>query len=237
MSPALAIGNITHEIIEQVYHLDAAERTVARALELMREHGMRLLSTPEYAAFVEDNGVKRSIMDAVQNLFVVEDPARVVVNPEHLEMELDVEIGGVHFTGKVDRLTVDGGNRVSDYKTGRAPGKYVEEKLSQPYLYALAFRTQFGMEIDDVELIFLNAKEVVRRPNDVALMEAMGDKLVAMRAGAQRDFAASVWSARTQPLCSYCAFQVACPARNSAAPTPGSAESDALLVEQNLLQR
>ena len=234
---ALAVGSITHEIVEYIYRLEPQERTIERALDLMREHGTRLLSTPEYSAFASDNEVKQQIMVAVQNLFTVEDPTTVVVQPEHLEMELDVEIGGVKFTGKVDRLTVDGGNRVTDYKTGRSPGKYVNDKLSQPFLYALAFREQFGMEVDEVELIYLHAKETVRRDNDVAVMEAMGGKLVDMRAGAERDLASSSWTATPQRLCDWCAFQVACPARNAAAPTPGSPESDALLAQQNLLQR
>lgn len=236
-SAALACGSITHEIIEMVYRLPAPERTRDRALELMREHGMRLLRTPEYQAFENDNAVKAQIMDAVQNLFKVEDPQSVVVQPEHLEMELNVDINGVRFFGKVDRLTVDGTTTVTDYKTGRSPGKYVDDRLAQPYLYALAFREQFDMAIDDVELIYLNAKETVRRPTNTTVMESMGEKLATMRAGAQKCVEASAWDARVQRLCDYCPFERVCPARNFDAPQPGTPASDNQLAAQGLLQR
>lgn len=236
-SAALACGSITHEVIEHLYRLAAHERTKERALELMREHGTRLLRQSEYQAYMNDNSVKRQIMEAVENLFDVEDPTQVEVQPEHLEMELNVEINGVHFFGKVDRLTVSGKNVVTDYKTGRSPGKFVDDRFAQPYLYALAFRTQFDMHIDEVELIYLNARERIARPNDVDVMERMGETLAVMRSEAVASLAESAWEAKVQRLCDYCPFSVVCPARQADAPQPGSDQSNATLLASGLLQR
>ena len=227
---ALVTGSISHEVIEHLYRLAPEERTVERAIELLREHGVRMLRKPEYEPFANDNAMKQLIREAVENLFQVESPTEVVVQPEHLEMELAVEINGVNFFGKVDRFTCDGTNRVTDYKTGRSPGKYVDDKLAQPYLYSLAFRLQHDIEVDEVELIFLNAKEVVRRPKDEGIMLSLGEKLAVMRSDSERDASASAWAARPQRLCDYCKFQPVCPAITPDAHTPGSPESDALLA-------
>jgi putative RecB family exonuclease len=160
-----------------------------------------------------------------------------VVAPEHLEMELEVEIDGVKFFGKVDRFTVDGVNRVTDYKTGKNPGRYIDDKLKQPYLYALAFKMQHNIDVDEVELIFLNAKHIEKRPVDFAIAEAMGVSLVRMRADSELSLSASAWDAKPGKLCSYCVFEGVCPAVTAQAPKPGSIESDNALIQLGLTRR
>ena len=181
--------------------------------------------------------MKWQVRNAVENLFEVEDPKALDVKSDHLEMDLEVEINGVEFFGKVDRYTADGIHRVTDYKTGRAPGRFIDDKLVQPLLYALAFKLQYDIEVDEVELIYLNAKEVVRRPADPKLTVQMGDKLSTMREASMRDFAECAWDARPQVLCNYCVFQPACPARNPDAPQPGTSHSDEVLAASGSLQR
>jgi putative RecB family exonuclease len=234
---ALAGGSITHEVLEYLYRLEPQDRTLDTAMDLLREHGARMLRSSEYKPFENDLKMKYSVKEAIENLFKVEDPKQVVVQPEHIEMELSVEINGVNFFGKVDRFTVDGLNRVTDYKTGKSPGKFIDDKLAQPYLYALGFKTQHDIVVDEVELIFLNAQEVVRRPADSGLVVAQGEKLAQMRAGSESDLASSSWEARVSRLCDYCAFQQVCPARTADAPIPGSAQSDTKLAEAGLLHK
>lgn len=236
-SAALAGGSITHEVIEYLYRLAPEERTVEAAMDLLREHGARMLQKPEYQPFATDNKMKQSVKEAVENLFKLETPHELVVAPEHLEMELDVEINGVKFFGQVDRFTVDGVNRVTDYKTGKAPGKFIEGKLAQPYLYALGFKTQHDINVDEVELIFLNAKEVVRKPVDAGLMNAQGEKLAEMREDSTQSIKNSEWEARPSVLCGWCAFERVCPAKSPDAPVPGNAHADVLLIEAGLKQR
>jgi len=196
-----------------------------------------MLKAAEYKPFESDNKMKYSVKEAIENLFKVENPPEVVVQPEHLEMELSVEINGVNFFGKVDRFTVDGVNRVTDYKTGKSPGKFVDDKLAQPYLYALGFKTQYDIDVDEVELIFLNAQEVVRRPVDSGLVVSQGEKLAQMRAGSESDVQNSSWEARVSRLCDYCAFERVCPARTPEAPVPGSTECDTKLSDAGLLHK
>ena len=234
---ALVGGNIAHDVIERLYRLPGEERTLERALDLLREHGPRMLKSSDYAKFAEDNAMKSNVKEAVENLFKLETPSELVVAPEHLEMELEVEIDGVKFFGKVDRFTVDGVNRVTDYKTGKNPGRYIDDKLKQPYLYALAFKMQHNIDVDEVELIFLNAKHIEKRPVDFAIAEAMGVSLVRMRADSELSLSASAWDAKPGKLCSYCVFEGVCPAVTAQAPKPGSIESDNALIQLGLTRR
>lgn len=234
---ALVGGNIAHDVIERLYRLPAEERTLERALDLLREHGPRMLKSSDYAKFADDNAMKSNVKEAVENLFKLETPSELVVAPEHLEMELEVEIDGVKFFGKVDRFTVDGVNRVTDYKTGKNPGRYIDDKLKQPYLYALAFKMQHNIDVDEVELIFLNAKHIEQRPVDFAIAEAMGVSLVRMRADSELAVSASAWEAKPGKLCSYCIFEAVCPAVTPEAAKPGSIESDNALIQLGLTRR
>jgi len=234
---ALVGGNIAHDVIERLYRLPGEERTLERALDLLREHGPRMLKSSDYAKFADDNAMKSNVKEAVENLFKLETPSELVVAPEHLEMELEVEIDGVKFFGKVDRFTVDGVNRVTDYKTGKNPGRYIDDKLKQPYLYALAFKMQHNIDIDEVELIFLNAKHIEQRPVDFAIAEAMGVSLVRMRADSELAVSASAWEAKPGKLCSYCIFEAVCPAVTPEAAKPGSIESDNALIQLGLTRR
>jgi len=236
---ALVGGNITHLVAEHLYKLSPEQRTVEAALQLLRDHGPEFLRKPQNVVFKDDNLMKQSVREAVLNLFELEDPTQIAVQPEHLEMNLRVPISGVEFTGTVDRFTQDGVNRVSDYKTGKGPGRFLDQKLTQPFLYALAFKTQHDIEVHEVELIYLNAKEVHRLPVVPSDMDDAGQQLVQMSDGSKSDFANSSWEAKTGPLCNWCAFKDVCPAFNTGTTslTPGSAESNEILVTAGLTQK
>lgn len=235
---ALVGGTVTHEVIEHLYRLPAEERTLEKALELLSEIGPKLLTRPDYQPFANDNDMKHKVKDAIEGLFKVEDPQALVVDPDHLEMELNVEVNGVPFFGKVDRLTVDGHDRVSDYKTGKASnGQFLEAKFDQPYLYALAFQLQYNIDITQVELIFLNERVSHTRPVDAAKTLQMGDKLAKMRDNSVRDFETASWNCVPARLCDWCAFKPVCPAQNSNAPKPGSSDSAQVLFEKGLTSK
>lgn len=234
---ALAGGSITHDVIERLYRLPSEQRTLPAAIEILREYGPKFLQQSEYLKFADDLKMKHSVREAVENLFALETPTELVVQPEHLEMELNIEINGVNFFGKVDRFTQDGINRVTDYKTGKSPGKFVDDKLAQPYLYALAYKEQYDIDVDEVELIFLNAKEVVRRPADWGLVTKVGDSLAVMRAESEASISNSAWDAKVSKLCDYCAFSQVCPARNPDATIPGGTDCDTKLASAGLLHK
>lgn len=236
---ALVGGNITHVVTEHLYRLAPEQRTLETALELLREHGPKYLENPLHADFRNDVAMKFKVREAIENLFAIEDPTQLAVQPEHLEMNLRTSIEGVEFTGTVDRFTQTDVNRVSDYKTGKGPGKALDSKMTQPYLYALAFRLQHDIAVDEVELIFLNAKEVHRKPVEDAYLESAAGQLVQMREESQRDFSESAWDAKINRFCDWCAFKSVCPAygQNANGVTPGSVECDQVLQTTQLTRR
>jgi len=234
---ALVGGNITHLVAEELYKLAPNERTLDNAMEILRLEGPKFLARPENREFDTDFIMKQNVREAVENLFTIESPPEIVVLPEHLEMKLRVEINGVEFTGTVDRFTQDGIKRVSDYKTGKSPGRFLDGKLIQTYLYALAFKTQFEIDVDEVELIFLNSKESFRRPAEVELLEDAGTQLANMHEDSKKDLLDVAWDAKISKLCDYCAFQKVCPAKTVDAPKPGSSSSDAILAGAGLLRK
>ena len=65
---ALAGGSITHEVVEHLYRLAPEERTLEAAMELLREHGPRMLKSAEYKPFESDNKMKYSVKEAIENL-------------------------------------------------------------------------------------------------------------------------------------------------------------------------
>ena len=239
----LVIGSIAHEAIEHLYRLPQSERTLERALELVREHGRRMLELPDYRPFADDREMKQKVNEAITNLFNIENPQELVVHPDHLEMALEVEINGVLFFGKVDRFTQDGTVRVTDYKTGRVfrpkndPDRYVEGKFDQTYLYALAFKTLHDIDIEEVELIFLHGNEAIQRPVTESHTVRLGEELALMHAGSKDDVVQSAWVARRGSLCGSCSFAPACPLVTPDAPKPGTPESDTILRSVGLTQR
>lgn len=234
---ALVGGNIAHLVLEKLYRLAPQERTMETAIELLRKVGADYLARPDYRSFAEDNNMKKSVREAVENIFKVEQPQQVDVKPEHLEMNLRVEINGVEFTGQVDRFTQGQSNRVSDYKTGKSPGRFLEGKFVQPFLYARAFREQHDIDVHEVELIFLNSQESFIRPVEESALEEAGNRLATMRQGCESDFQASEWQAQPDRLCDYCVFQRICPAFNTDAPTPGSEQATVQLTQIGLIHK
>lgn len=234
---ALVGGNITHLVLEELYRLPPETRTMEAAIDLLRKVGADYLARPEYQSFAEDNMMKKNVREAVENIFKVEQPQQIDVKPEHLEMNLRVEINGVEFTGQVDRFTQGETNRVSDYKTGKSPGRFLDGKFVQPFLYARAFREQHDIDVHEVELIFLNSQESFVRTVEEDELEKAGMRLATMRQGCQSDFQASDWEAKPDRLCDYCVFQRICPAFNTDAPTPGSELATVQLTQLGLIHK
>ena len=109
----------------------------------------------------------------MEQYFAIEDPTRVDVL--RAEQEIAVEIAGVPFFGIVDLTEqVSDGIRVVDYKTGKAPSsRFVEDKLSQVWLYAAALAEQ-EVEVSEVRLMYLTSGSIDRPIDSQAVTQAVG---------------------------------------------------------------
>lgn len=233
---ALVIGRAVHEALEHLLALPPDERIPERADAFLAE-----ALTSELALVagqgIDEVEVREGSARAMASYWDTESPADVEVAPDGLEREVRTELAGLPFLGHIDRIAVaEPGLRVTDYKTGAPKPKYWWSYWRQQLLYAAAL-DDMGEPAAEIELLYLKEPRAVTRPvYPAAVRRALADL---ERAHQQRDemARAGAWEARPGPLCRYCDFQPVCPAQRSAAPKPGSPESDAVLRERGLTQR
>lgn len=211
---AALAGTFAHRVLEELLGLDATERTLESARSLAGQVWTEMESDKDFAALELDaDGVRNfkwTAWRAIEGLWDLEDPTTVDIVAT--ETEVSVEIGGVPFVGYIDRVEEGAdGLVVSDYKSGRAPGrKFSESRLEQVLLYAAALTEihgtlpararlmYLGQRIDEATVTAETIAEVTRR-----LTETWEELLERSATG---DF-----PPQPGPLCGWCAFVRHCP--------------------------
>lgn len=233
---ALVIGRAVHSALEHLLALPPDERLPERADAYLAEALIEELTLVEGQG-IDEVEVREGSARALVSYWETEQPAEIEVAPDGLERQVRTDLVGLPFLGHIDRIAqAEAGLRVTDYKTGAPKPKYWWSYWRQQLLYAAALEDT-GEPAAEVELLYLKEPRAVTRPvYPAAVRRALADLELAHE---QRDTMArsGAWEARPGPLCRYCDFQPACPAQRSAAPKPGTAESDAILEEKGLIQR
>jgi putative RecB family exonuclease len=218
-SPIAARGTVVHAVLEQLFGLPAAERTLDRAVALIEPEWERMLAAePELAALLAEDAADaasaRSAADLLRRYFELEDPRRL----EPAERELLVETvldSGLALRGYVDRLDVapNGEMRVVDYKTGKAPRETFEARaLFQMRFYALVLWRVRGRVPRVLQLLYLGSGEVLRYEPDEADLRATQRKLEALWAAISRAAERGDWRPNPGRICEWCSHQAICPA-------------------------
>ncbi|MEV6985154.1 PD-(D/E)XK nuclease family protein [Sphaerisporangium sp. NPDC051017] len=217
-SPAAVRGTLVHAVLERLYDLPAAERTVAAAQSLLDPQWDKLLGqVPEYSALFEDDAERgRWLAQARQMLeryFALEDPR--LLEPARRELYVEAVLdSGLMLRGYIDRLDVapTGELRVVDYKTGNAPGPDFEAKaLFQMKFYALVLWRLHGTVPRVLQLMYLGNGEVLRYAPDEADLRATERKVQALWEAIERSLTTREWRARRSRLCDWCDYQALCP--------------------------
>jgi RecB family exonuclease len=130
-----------------------------------------------------------------------------------VEVELDVEsdIGGVRWIGRIDRLEeTEAGYRVIDYKSGTRPLTQGEAAESiQLAFYALAVRQGRG-EVVASEMWYPRYRSVSVTTRDLAL-HRLPDVTRKMEE-ITRSIGEEMWEPRVGGACKHCDFRRSCPA-------------------------
>jgi putative RecB family exonuclease len=225
-------GTLVHAVLEKLYDLPQAERTVetARTLvepawaELRDEPGIAELfepapdesgaATPEAA---EKEGLQAWLASAgelVETYFRLEDPTRI--QPHGREELVEVTLpDGLLLRGYVDRLDVapTGALRVVDYKTGAVPREAFEAKaLFQMKFYALVLWRTRGVVAAQLKLLYLKDGDALTYAPDEAELVRFERTLQAIWAAIERAVATGDFRANKSRLCSWCDHQALCPA-------------------------
>jgi putative RecB family exonuclease len=219
-------GTLVHSVLEKLYDLPPAERTVpaAQALvgpawaELREEPGVaELFAAAEGAGAAEDDGLAAWLASAgtlVETYFALEDPTRI--QPHGREELVEVTLpDGLLLRGYVDRLDVapTGALRVVDYKTGSVPREAFEAKaLFQMKFYALVLWRTRGVVAAQLKLVYLGDGEVLTYAPDEAELLRFERTLQAIWAAIERAVATADFRPNKSRLCSWCDHQALCPA-------------------------
>lgn len=231
-------GTVVHAVLERLFDLPAAERTVEAARSMLGPQWQRLLADePELATmFPADDGTAltqwlASADALVERWFTLEDPCRL----EPAERELYVETtldDGLVLRGYVDRLDVapSGELRVVDYKTGRAPSEAFEAKaMFQMRFYALVLWRTRGIVPRTLQLVYLGDGQILSFHPDESELLATERKVRALWKAIEHAASTGDWRPSPGRLCDWCDFKALCPAfGGTPPPLPEQAASLAL---------
>lgn len=221
-------GTVVHAVLEQLFDLPAAERTLARARDLLAPAWERIAAAePEVAAlFGPDDDLGGWLESAellLANYFALEDPARLEPAERELYVTHELPDLGVLLHGYVDRLdrSPTGRVRVVDYKTGKAPGEGFEAgALFQLKFYALLLWRSEGVIPDALRLIYLGDVVTVDYRPDEDELRRFERTLVALWQAIRRAVDTGDFRPRRSALCGWCSFQAYCPEFGGTPPPP-----------------
>ena len=218
-SRAAVRGTVVHQVLEELFDLPAAARTLEQASMMLPEAWQKVQAEdPELAdALFDDlsevNEWLNSAVPLLTTYFTLEDPSRL----EPAERELHVEVtldDGLVLRGFVDRLdkTPSGDMRIVDYKTGKAPGAGYEQKaLFQMRFYALVLWKSTGVMPRLLQLLYLGSGHVIRYEPDQVDLESTERKIRALWSAIEAAHESGDWRPNPSKLCDWCDFQRFCP--------------------------
>ncbi|PZS15141.1 MAG: recombinase RecB [Pseudonocardiales bacterium] len=227
-------GTVVHAVLEELFDLPAAARTLAAARDLLPAAWQRvLIESPEaatlFAADADGSELAEWLDSAaglLANYFELEDPSRL--EPEAREQLVEIVIDGLRLRGYVDRLDVSpaGDIRVVDYKTGATPREAFEAKaLFQMKFYALVLWRTRGVVPRQLRLIYLADTDTLTYSPDADELERFERTLRAIWAAIERATAAREFQPSPSRLCDWCDYRALCPAWGG---TPPPFPADAL---------
>ena len=236
-SAAAARGTLVHSVLERVFDLPAAGRTLDAAAAMVAPQWAALLEAePELAELVDKDDPEalalwvKDAVALVERWFSLEDPTRL--EPAERELYVETDLDGLILRGYVDRLDVapTGEIRVVDYKTGRSPSELFEGKaLFQMKFYALVLWRLHGTVPRMLQLVYLGNSEIVRYSPDEDDLRATERKLKALWQAIEHAATTGDWRPRTSRLCDWCDHRALCPAWGGTPPElPEGAELLAL---------
>lgn len=232
------IGTLVHDVLENFLKIKSENRTKEVAWNLLRDTGETVINNNKSWLKEEDLvTLKDKSAESLKGYFDLEDPTKLVVEIEDIERPVSAIFESVKLYGRLDRMTRDDVVRITDYKTSKKPApQYLTDSLRQVMLYAAGLK-ESGLNVGEVELIYLPGRDRVRRPTYKSALDRAVQHLVTTRRKMDSSLAKQTWLANPGTACKSCAFVKACPAKTAKAPIPGTPESEELLQSLNLEKR
>jgi CRISPR/Cas system-associated exonuclease Cas4 (RecB family) len=232
------IGTLVHDVLENFLKINSENRTREVAWNLLRDTGETVINNNK-SWLKEDDLVtlKDKSAESLKGYFDLEDPTKLKVEIDDIERPVSAIFESVKLYGRLDRMTRDDVVRITDYKTSKKPApQYLTDSLRQVMLYAAGLKKN-GLNVGEVELIYLPGRDRVRRPTYKSALDRAVQHLVTTRRKMDSSLTKQTWMANPGTACKSCAFVKACPAKTTKAPIPGAPESEELLQTLNLEKR
>ena len=211
-------GTLVHTVLQDLFEIPAAGRTVDSAIELLPSRwSAQLANKPALLEMVTNEKEWLDRASAlVRTYFSLENPTTFEATHREMHLENDFD-ENVYLHGYVDRLDVapTGEVRIVDYKTGKAPKPGWEEKaLFQLRVYALLYWKRNGVLPRLLQLIYLGDGKLVKSNPTMAELEATEKVLRRVAKDIFVSIEKDYWPPRTSRLCDWCYFKSICPAHN-----------------------
>ncbi len=218
-SRGAARGTVVHAVLERLFDLPAAARTLEAAQQLVDPAWQALVAeAPELGGLFADDGSELaawldSARDLIESYFVVEDPSRL--EPAAREELVETVVDGLRLRGYVDRLDVSlsGDVRIVDYKTGTIPREAFEAKaLFQMKFYALVLWRIRGVVPRQLKLIYLSDRDTLTYAPEADELVRFERTLKAIWVAIARATERADFRPSPSRLCDWCDHQSRCPA-------------------------
>jgi putative RecB family exonuclease len=220
-SPAATRGTVVHTVLEALFDLPAAERTLTAAKQMVPAAWQQVLAdSPEAAALFADDPDGTRLADwlasaarLLENYFTLEDPARL--EPAGREELIEVVVDGLRLRGYIDRLDISpaGDIRVVDYKTGTTPREAFEAKaMFQLKFYALVLWRTRGVVPRVLRLMYLADADTLSYTPDAEELVRFERTLKAIWAAIERATSSGDFRPSPSRLCDWCDHKMYCPA-------------------------
>lgn len=236
-------GTLVHAVLERLFDLPPADRTVSAAHELVEPEWRRLTEeAPELVAVFEEPAAAAQWLSSagplLEGYFDLEDPRRL--EPAERESKVEATVGdGLRLRGIIDRLDVSpaGDLRVVDYKSGGAPREAFEARaLFQLKFYALVLWRTRGVVPRVLRLLYLSDREACDYAPERDELIRFERTLVALWQAIERATEAKEFRPKPSKLCGWCRHQALCPAFGGTPPPfperpPAPVEAEGLTEE------
>ncbi|WP_430866871.1 RecB family exonuclease [Demequina aurantiaca] len=217
-SPAATLGTLVHSVLEDLYDLPAAQRTLDSAAAMVEPqwHAM-VAKQPDLADLhADDAAVQAWLADGVGRLgtyFQMENPQRLEPQAREEFVEFQLEDGPL-LRGIIDRVDVapDGSIRLIDYKTGKKPLPQYSAKVQfQMRFYALLVERLRGTRPALLQLLFLRDGGTIELRPDAGDLEKVEFEIRELWNDIRAAAESGNFRPRKSKLCGWCNFQDQCP--------------------------
>ncbi len=223
-SYASAKGRFVHYVFEQLFLLDAPERTIERARDFV-EPAVEVILTEDVRAEIalDDAMLAKLLVEAesiIATYFEMEDPSQVT--SEGVELRLGVTIDGAPLFGILDRLdrNADGSLTIVDYKTGGLPNRnYDSQTFANAELYAALCAAKLGEQPASIRLLYVAKGEAIERPVTDVVVQARSRSAANAWERINRYYDDGEFPATPSlNTCRFCSFKTVC--KSSGVPVP-----------------